>query len=129
MAYIPTDGAMQVLGSASVDMLNTGTTLLYTVPSGKTLMAWRVFTLCTASDSPGFGSAGSVGSNAASYDNLLFGFFTIPVTVGTFASQGDLGSGGQIPSIGSTAEVYVNITTGDGGTDLDVTFFLIGYLI
>lgn len=123
------DNQMQVLGSASVDLLSTGTTLLYTVPTGKTLMSYRILTLCTASDSPGFSTQGTIGSNNPDYNNLLFNFFSIPVTVGTFTDQGEPGSGGQIPSLAAGTEVYVNITTADGGTDLDVTFLLIGFLI
>ena len=84
---------------------------------------------CTASDTPGFSSNGSIGSNAPNYDNLLFGFFTIPTTVDNFASQGDLGSGGIVPALGAGTQIYVNITTGDGGTDLDVQFDLLGYLV
>jgi len=121
--------ALKKLGSVNVDMLSTGQTLLYTVPTGKKLLAYKVMSRCTASDTPGFSSNGSIGSNAPNYDNLLFGFFTIPTTVDNFASQGDLGSGGIVPALGAGTQIYVNITTGDGGTDLDVQFDLLGYLV
>lgn len=124
------DSQVQILGSASVDMLSVATTLLYTVPAGKKLVATLVYVECTVSDSPGFGSAGSVGANNPSYNDILFNFFSIPTTVGAVNNQGGaLGSGGQWVTLAAGSQVYVNITTGDGGTDLDCTFYLEGFLV
>ncbi|PIR25593.1 MAG: hypothetical protein COV43_04405 [Deltaproteobacteria bacterium CG11_big_fil_rev_8_21_14_0_20_42_23] len=122
-------GGIQVVGSVSVDMLSVATTLLYMVPTGKILIPLQILARCTASVTPGNLSQGSVGTNNPNYDNLLTNFFTIPTTVGNFVDQGALGMGQVVESFSAGTQIFVNVTTGDGGTDLDETFYLIGYLI
>ena len=116
----------RILGSASVDYKSTGTTDIFTVPSGKKAIVTDVSILTTAADTVSNDSVASLGGNDPDYNDVA-STITQPSSSTNKIVSGALSAEADIMIAGIT--VKLNVTTADTGTDLDATVYVRGFLI
>lgn len=118
-----------VQGSAvAVDMKSGGATILFTVPTGKTLYLMGVFARTTLSDTITVGATVSIGGNASSYNDWLgTGTYTCPQGTGTvLASSGIVPTGQRVFNSGDS--VVIKVVTGATAVTLNTQCTAFGYL-
>lgn len=112
---------------SGIDAKTTGTTTLFTTDAGRVFVPTSVMVYCSAATAITVAASISIGTNGATYDNLVApgilsgltaaGLFTIPVlTVGGTAATA------------STA-VVLNITTAATGTSQTIEVDVIGFYL
>ncbi len=117
--------AVSMLGRADVDFKVATQTLIYTVPTGFTLLASMVQVETTDVNAPDNLSSSSVGTAAGSYTDVAN---SIPQPNSTL----DKVNGSMITPttiIDADEQVYVDVSTPDTGTTLNGTVYLYGLLI
>ena len=123
--YLPI-AAPVILSATSVNTKSTGTTALYTVPTGKTLTVTAVYVRCTAASAITSGPAvdiGDSGNGAASiYAN------TTMTALNASGKIFQYSPGGTFQSVAAGNVVNFNINTVATGTSQTVTVSLIGFL-
>lgn len=114
----------QVLATITgINAKATGTTALYTVPTGKTLIVTGVYVLTTAATAITIGPSADVGVTAGDiYANTAMTALTTTGKVFQYVT------GGVYSSSAATNVVNFNINTGATGTSQTLTVNLVGYL-
>ena len=124
-AYIPL-GASAILSSTSINAKSTGTTALYTVPTGKTLTVTAVYVRCTAASSITSGPAADIGDSgngaASIYANTTMTALTTSGKIFQYSP------GGTYQSVAAGNSVNFNINTVATGTSQTVLVTVLGFL-
>ena len=117
----------QVLSTTtSIDLTSTGTTTLYTVPSGVTAYITDIVIVPTTATTPGADSVVSVGIGGG-FDNIIAD--TTLTGLDTTGEHYVATTGGVIASGAATDNITFEVVTADTGTAMTVTVYLRGFLV
>ena len=126
---IPTDG--DLLAKVSVDMMSTGTTLLYQPAAGKKVVITRILMITTLYNAPNNNAQVDIGNNSPNYDNVVafVNYSTSLIAVDNFytALLLDANYFGNNDLITNSNPLYLNIPTADDGTAEEIDFIIYGY--
>lgn len=113
--------------TVSIDVTTTGTTGLYTVPTGRSAVITAVIIRPTTATAVNADGVISVGTNASTYDDIIA---ATTLTGLDATTEHFVATPGGVSHTGAAAEVITfQVDTAETGTDLTVTVDLIGYLL
>lgn len=125
-AYLPTAAPSILSTTTGINAKSTGTTALYTVPTGKTLVVTAVIIRCSAASVITAGPAIDIGDNtigaASVYANTVLTGLTTTVKDFGFSTVG------MSSVIAAGSIVNLNLNTASTGTSQTISATLIGYL-
>lgn len=117
-----------VLGQAtSVALASTGTTTLYTVPTGLSALVTGVMIEITAATAAAGDAVVSIGTNASTYDDIIVATTLTGLDATTEAFM--LLVEGNIHKAAAAEVITFQVDTADTGTTLTATVNLIGFLV
>jgi hypothetical protein len=112
---------------ASIDLTTTGTTSLYTVPTGRSAIITAVIIRPTTATAANADGAISVGTNASTYDDIIA---NTTLTGLDSTTEHYVATPGGVSHTAAAAEVITfQVDTAETGTALIVTVDVIGYLL
>jgi len=120
--------AAKITTTASIDLTSTGSTTLYTVPTGKTFIPLEII-LRVTSASAANGDAEAQVENTASSGDIVATTILSGMTSVDDSYRLSPGIGGTIRICDSAETVKLNVTSAESGTTLDVSADLFGYLL
>lgn len=110
----------------SVDLTSTGSTSLYTVPTGRSAIITGVFIVPTTATTPGGDAVISVGTNSATFDNIVDG--EVLTGLDAITELYNVVPGPGVMHLAIAAEVVTFIVdTADTGSALTATIYLLGF--
>jgi hypothetical protein len=127
-----TELAQALLAKVSgIDAKATGTTLLYTVPTGKTLVVTLIVIRIMAftAGSKSVQAVANFGSNSAAYDNYVSGRTYTVAAQNVMAREAAGAYNAFVPTHPAAAEFKINITTGSNATTETWEVSVFGFLV
>ena len=112
---------------ASVNLAATGTTGIYTVPTGKSAVITGAYIVPTTATTPGGDAVVNLGTNASTYDNIVSAE-TLSGLDATTELYHIVTGGGVIHLAAAAETVTINVTSADTGSALTATVYLLGFL-
>lgn len=116
---------------SSIDATATGVTLLYTVPTGKSLVITKIIVRCTAFTvgSKSVQATANFGTNATNYDNFLNGYSSTIAQLGAY-NEAILSTGAvSFITLSASDVLYVKVTTASDATAEGWTIDIFGYFV
>lgn len=114
--------------TANINAKTVASTLLYTVPTGKTLIALlgSIRVVAFTAGSKTIQAVASFGQNASNYNDWIASATYTVTANNTYYRNA---AAGFVPSLAAGAEMRINITTGSNATTETWEFTILGYLI
>jgi len=117
-----------LVSQTGVDLTATGSTGLYTVPAGKSAIITGAYIVPTTATTPGGDAVISLGTNSATFDNIVDG--EVLTGLDAITELYHIVTGAGVIHLAAAAEVVTFIVdTADTGSALTSTIHLLGFLI
>lgn len=119
--------------SGTIDLKQTGNTLIYTVPTGKIFYPSDFVFQTVSYDTPNNDASVNVGFTSADFDDFLSGgSVTLGSDVGSLKSNaigGYINLWSGVDQVTAGTELYLRVTTADTGTAVTMRVLVVGFLI